>query len=44
MPKAKATKKGARSKKMSQGKKLDDVKPLAHQYYIAVKGSKQGQF
>lgn len=41
MPKAKTSgKKGSRSKKMSQGKKLGDVKPLSR--YLYVKGSKQG--
>jgi len=44
MPKAKATKKNARRKKISQAKKLGEVKSLAQKFRIRATGVKQGPF
>ena len=42
-----ATKNGkssTRGKKLAAGKKVSEVKPLSYQYYVAIKGTKQGKF
>jgi hypothetical protein len=32
------------TKHLKNSKKLEATKPLAHQYYMSIKGTKQGQF
>lgn len=39
---AKKTKASGRNKKLSNGKKMNEVKPLSYQYYVSIKGNKQG--
>lgn len=42
MPTGTKATKGA--KKLSRGKKLSEVKPLCYEYYMNVKGIKQGPY